>query len=100
VVPTPLSIRYSVPYLFISLDRVVLFLDAVKLTDEVKDHLGALNIERKEYNDIWALLRRRDWGEGKVLISPETSCANTFLSLRVLRGIVFSHPHSCSHQRE
>jgi len=62
-------------YLFISLDRVVLFLDAVKLTDEVEDHLRALNVERKEYNDIWAFLRRRDWGEGKVLISPETSYA-------------------------
>ena len=46
-------------YLFISHDWVVLFLDAIKLTDEVEDHLRALNIERKEYNDIWAFLRRR-----------------------------------------
>ncbi|KAG1739273.1 hypothetical protein EDB19DRAFT_1585674, partial [Suillus lakei] len=60
-------------YLFISLDRVVLFLDPVKLTDEVGDHLRVLNIERKEYNDVWTFLRRREWGEGKVLISPETS---------------------------
>jgi Xaa-Pro aminopeptidase len=62
-------------YLFISLDRAVLFLDPVKLTDEVEDHLRTLNIERKEYNDIWAFLRRREWGEGKILISPETSYA-------------------------
>jgi len=65
-------------YLFISHDWVVLFLDAVKLTDEVEDHLRALNIERKEYSDIWAVLHWRDWGGGKVLISPETSYANTF----------------------
>jgi len=49
-------------YLFISHDWVVLFLDAVKLTDEVEDHLRALNIERKEYSDIWAVLCWRDWG--------------------------------------
>jgi Xaa-Pro aminopeptidase len=41
----------------------------------VEDHLRTLNIERKDYNDIWAFLRRREWGEGKVLISPETSYA-------------------------
>ncbi|KAH7928918.1 Creatinase/aminopeptidase [Leucogyrophana mollusca] len=62
-------------YLFLSLDRVVLFLDSAKLTDEVEDYLRAMGVERKEYNDIWAFLRRRDWGEGKVLISPETSYA-------------------------
>ncbi|KAG2127472.1 hypothetical protein DEU56DRAFT_820211 [Suillus clintonianus] len=62
-------------YLFISLDRVVLFLYSVKLTDEVEDHLRALNIERKEYNDIWTFLRRREWGKGKILIFPETSYA-------------------------
>ena len=61
--------------MFISLDRVVLFLDGAKLTDEVEDHLRAVNVERMEYNDIWAFLRRRAWGEGKVLISPETSYA-------------------------
>lgn len=50
-------------------------MDPAKLTDEVEDHLRALNVERKEYNDIWAFLRRREWGEGKVLISTETSYA-------------------------
>jgi hypothetical protein len=83
----------------VSLDGVVLFLDAVKLTDGVKDHLRALNVERKKYIDIWAFLRQWDWGEGRVLVSPETY-ANTFLPLRVLWGIVFLYAYSCSHQRE
>ncbi|KAF9227076.1 Creatinase/aminopeptidase [Gyrodon lividus] len=62
-------------YLFISLDKVILFLDAAKLTDEIEDYLRALRVERREYNDIWPFLRRREWGEGKLLICPETSYA-------------------------
>ncbi|EIW83367.1 Creatinase aminopeptidase [Coniophora puteana RWD-64-598 SS2] len=62
-------------YLFVSLDRITLFLDASKLTPDVEDYLASLGIERKEYNDIWAFLRRREWGEGKIIIHAETSYA-------------------------
>ncbi|EGO00442.1 hypothetical protein SERLA73DRAFT_89439 [Serpula lacrymans var. lacrymans S7.3] len=62
-------------YLFVSMKKVVLFLDSSKVTDETEDYLNALGVERKEYNDLWTFLRRREWGEGKLLISPETSYA-------------------------
>ena len=62
-------------YFFVSLDRAVLFTDSVKVNEEVRDYLHSLGVERKEYNDIWSFLRRREWGEGKVLISPQTSYA-------------------------
>lgn len=62
-------------YFFLSLDRAILFVDSAKVTDEVREYLRKLGIERKEYNDLWTFLRRREWGEGKVLISPQTSYA-------------------------
>ncbi|KAI6165981.1 Creatinase aminopeptidase [Pisolithus thermaeus] len=62
-------------YLFISIDRVILFLDAAKLTDDIEDYLRAHKIQRRDYNDIWPFLRRREWGEGRLLINAETSYA-------------------------
>jgi hypothetical protein len=53
-------------YLFIGLDRTVLFTEGVKVNDEVAAYLESLDVERKEYNDLWSFLRRREWGEGKV----------------------------------
>jgi hypothetical protein len=53
-------------YLFIGLSRVVLFADSVKVTDEVAAYLRSIGVERREYNDLWTFLRRREWGEGKV----------------------------------
>jgi Xaa-Pro aminopeptidase len=55
-------------YLFIGLSRVVLFADSVKVTDEVAAYLRSIGVERREYNDLWTFLRRREWGEGKVRI--------------------------------
>jgi Xaa-Pro aminopeptidase len=62
-------------YFFVSLDRAILFVDSVKVTDDVREYLRKLGVERKEYNDLWTFLRRREWGEGKVVISPQTSYA-------------------------
>jgi Xaa-Pro aminopeptidase len=62
-------------YFFISLDRAVLFIDSVKVTGEVCDYLHSLGVERMDYSDFWSFLRRREWGEGKILISPQTSYA-------------------------
>ena len=62
-------------YLFVAIDRAVLFTDSVKVNEDVRTYLHSLGVERKEYNDLWSFLRRREWGEGKVLISPQTSYA-------------------------
>ncbi|KAF9237430.1 Creatinase aminopeptidase [Melanogaster broomeanus] len=62
-------------YLFISPDKVILFLDSAKLTDDTEEYLRALKVNRREYNDIWSFLRRREWGEGKLIINSETSYA-------------------------
>ena len=59
-------------YLYIGLDQVVLFTEGAKVTSVVSDYLKDLGVERKEYNDLWTFLRRREWGEGKV------SCGRPF----------------------
>jgi Xaa-Pro aminopeptidase len=53
-------------YLFIGLERTVLFTESAKVDDEVASYLESLDVERREYNDLWTFLRRREWGEGKV----------------------------------
>ncbi|KAF9557488.1 Creatinase/aminopeptidase [Agrocybe pediades] len=62
-------------YLFISFDKAVLFVESPKLHDDVKNYLAAINVEHRGYTDLWPFLRRREWGEGKVLIAPQTSYA-------------------------
>ncbi|TFK53753.1 Creatinase/aminopeptidase [Heliocybe sulcata] len=62
-------------YLYIGLDKAILFIEGVKVDDEVSRYLEGLNVEKRDYNDIWTFLRRREWGEGKVIISPQTSYA-------------------------
>lgn len=62
-------------YLVITLDKAILFVDPAKLTDDVEDYLKAVNVEARDYNDLWSYLRKREWGEGKVIITPETSYA-------------------------
>ena len=78
-------------YLFISLDKVILFLDTAKLTDDTEDYLRSLKVERREYNDIWSLLRRREWGEGKLLLSPETSYAISLMLTHFRYTAIPSH---------
>ncbi|EPQ56893.1 Creatinase/aminopeptidase, partial [Gloeophyllum trabeum ATCC 11539] len=62
-------------YLYVGLDRAILFIEAAKVDEEVSRYLEGLNVERRDYNDIWTFLRRREWKEGKVIISPQTSYA-------------------------
>ncbi|KAK6996964.1 Creatinase aminopeptidase [Favolaschia claudopus] len=62
-------------YLLVSLDSAVLFVDAAKCPDDIMGYLHSLNIERREYSDLWQYLRRREWGVGKILITPQTSFA-------------------------
>ena len=81
----------SYSYLFISLDKVILFLATAKLTDDTEDYLRSLKVERREYTDIWTFLRRREWGEGKLLISPETSYAVSLMLTHFRYTTVPSH---------
>jgi len=54
-------------YLFVSLDKAVLFVESPKLHDDVKNYLVAINVEYRNYTDLWPFLRRREWGDGKVI---------------------------------
>jgi Xaa-Pro aminopeptidase len=53
-------------YLYIGLDRAVLFIETIKVPDNVADYLDSVGVELREYNDIWTFLRKREAGEGKV----------------------------------
>ena len=62
-------------YLFVGLHATVLFVDSFQLHDEVVSYLHSIAVEHRNYPEIWPFLRRREWGEGKVLISPQVSYA-------------------------
>jgi len=53
-------------YLFIGLDRAILFVEPSKLEVEVIEYLRSIHVDTKSYTDLWPFLRRREWGEGKV----------------------------------
>jgi len=56
-------------YLYIGLDNAILFIEKAKVEGPVQDYLYNLNVEIREYNDIWSFLRLRQWGEGKVCVN-------------------------------
>ncbi|KAG6895821.1 hypothetical protein C0992_012292 [Termitomyces sp. T32_za158] len=62
-------------YLYVGLENAVLFLDREKSTTETNEYLKNLGIEVREYGDLWTWLRKRAWGTGKVIISPQASHA-------------------------
>ncbi|KAG6819956.1 hypothetical protein H0H93_007095, partial [Arthromyces matolae] len=62
-------------YLYVGLDQAVLFLDHDKTTVETGEYLKNLGVEIREYGDVWNWMRKREWGRGKILISPQTSYA-------------------------
>ena len=62
-------------YLFVGPFATVLFVDLVKLRGEVVSHLHWTGVKLKNYADMWPFLRQREWGEGRVLISPQVSYA-------------------------
>ncbi|KAJ7910963.1 peptidase M24, structural domain-containing protein [Mycena leptocephala] len=62
-------------YLFVSLDSAVLFVDANKVNEDIAGYLESLRVERRDYVELWTFLRRREWGAGKLLITPQTSFA-------------------------
>ncbi|OJT06909.1 hypothetical protein TRAPUB_2229 [Trametes pubescens] len=62
-------------YLFVGLETATLFIDMAKITPEVESYLSTIRVNVRDYNDIWTFLRRKEWGEGNVIISPQTSYA-------------------------
>jgi len=67
-------------YLYIGLDKAILFLDSSKVDDMVEQYLEKMSVERRNYTDLWPFLRKREWGEGKV----RTRCSHD-------RGIADGH---------
>jgi hypothetical protein len=55
-----------ISYLYIGLDRAILFVEQEKIEHPVREYLQNLRVEIRDYNGIWSFLRTREWGEGKV----------------------------------
>lgn len=53
-------------YLFVSLSQAVLFIEPAKVSPAVDEYLRSINVECKEYNEVWSFLRLKPWGEGRV----------------------------------
>ena len=70
-------------YLFVGLHHTILFVDPAKLHDEVVSYLHSIEVKHRHYKDLWLFLRRREWGEGRVLISPQTSYAISLVLTRL-----------------
>jgi len=64
-----------ISYLYIGLDRAILFVEQEKVEGPVREYLQNLRVEIREYNAIWSFLRMREWGDGKMIIAPQTSYA-------------------------
>ena len=63
-------------YLLVGVDgKTVLFIESEKLPTEVRDYLRELGVSLKEYSEVWSYLRQKQWGEGKVIINPNTPYA-------------------------
>ena len=53
-------------YLFVGLESATLFIEEVKLTDEMKCYLQSIGVVWRDYNELRTFLRRKEWGEGNV----------------------------------
>ncbi|KAG9055938.1 hypothetical protein FS842_000759 [Serendipita sp. 407] len=63
-------------YLLIGVEgKTTLFIDKVKVPTEVRDYLHENGVSIREYSDVWTFLRAKQWGDGKVVINPDTPYA-------------------------
>ncbi|KDR67798.1 hypothetical protein GALMADRAFT_257642 [Galerina marginata CBS 339.88] len=62
-------------YLLVTLDKAFLFVEPQKMHEDVAHYLDSIEVQQMPYTELWPFLRRRAWGEGKVLIAPQTSYA-------------------------
>ena len=53
-------------YLFISSQLAILFIEPQKITADVEDYLTSIDVTRRDYNDVWTFLRKKEWGQGRV----------------------------------
>ncbi|KAI1787472.1 Creatinase aminopeptidase [Ganoderma leucocontextum] len=73
------------------LESATLFIEDAKLTEEVKGYLQSIGIVWRDYNEIWTFLRRKEWGEGNVIISPQTSYAISLMMTSFRYTVLPSH---------
>lgn len=78
-------------YLFVALDRTILFIDSAKVSPEISDYLQSIGVTTREYSDVWIFLRARDWGEGKVSF-PNSLRFATPLTLTFSGSLSPRHP--------
>ncbi|KDQ51591.1 hypothetical protein JAAARDRAFT_505632 [Jaapia argillacea MUCL 33604] len=67
--------RHFHAYLYIGLSNCLLFMGEMheKVDDNLRKHLETMEVEIRPYNDFYMFLRSREWGAGKILISPRTT---------------------------
>ncbi|KAK7051058.1 hypothetical protein VNI00_005170 [Paramarasmius palmivorus] len=59
-------------YFYLSTESAILFIDSTKLTEDVSTYLADLDIETKDYDDVWEFLKPL---REKVIITTNTSYA-------------------------
>ncbi|KAF9455343.1 peptidase M24, structural domain-containing protein [Collybia nuda] len=59
-------------YLFVGLDKIIIFIDYNKVTNEIREYIKSIGAQYQNYYEIWSFLKQRSWGEGKLLITPQT----------------------------
>lgn len=83
-------------YLFVTTKQAILFLDRSKLTPPVTAYLKEQGVSTREYADVWAFLRRAEWGEGKVLLEAKQTPYAVSLMLTSSRYMLVPHPSPSS----
>ncbi|KAF8634266.1 hypothetical protein AX17_004223 [Amanita inopinata Kibby_2008] len=78
-------------YLYIGLEKAIVFLDASKVDESIAGYLQEVGVERRDFIEVWTFLRRREWGEGKVLLPPQTSYAISLMITQLRYTIAPSH---------
>jgi Xaa-Pro aminopeptidase len=64
-----------VSYLYVGTKQTVLFIDEDKIDDTVSKYLKAVSVEVRAYDAVWDFLGSDELGNGKVLITSQTSHA-------------------------
>ncbi|KAF9490673.1 Creatinase/aminopeptidase [Pleurotus eryngii] len=78
-------------YLYVGLDNATIFLESPKAPEDIQTYLRTIGVDRRDYNDLWTFLRKREWGEGKLLISPQTSYAISLMLTHFRYTVTPSH---------